>query len=965
MKGLSLLDPRKLRASTRAGGVTPSHPLFDQMGAWIESEEVLEDGLRAHFVLFLHEFAGWVREELPRRKRSRDLLFFDDLLLQLRAALAGDEEGALARAIRARYPVALVDEFQDTDPVQYGVFRKVWHGDEAAGEGAALFLIGDPKQAIYGFRGADVLAYLDARGEAGASHRLERNWRSDPALLDGLNALFGGPAPFRQDGIDYEPALPREGAADVLEGPRIRSGLRVLRFAPPPGEEAQGAWRNARLFAAVGEEVARVLAGAHAIEGRPLRPKDVAVLTRTNRQARSIQGALHRRGIACVLQSEESVFETDEAAELERVLRAIVEPEDPMRVRSAVATALLSRGAEEGLAPAPGSDATRVEALWDRWAGSLRECHALWAAHGLPRALRLLWAREGVAPRLLARADGERKVTNLHHLIELLHAEAVRSRLGPLALLHWLGLRRAEARAGRWTPEEAQLRLESDDDAVQLLTVHRAKGLQFPVTICPFLWDGTLLRQGDEFQRFRDPETETSVVEPRAKGLASEEGSRIARREAFAENLRLGYVALTRARHHCSVVWLRAGGQGGAATSPLRHWLVPELDVEGQPAYEGKAADRFKKISDADIEVALDLPRGAGRRRALRRDARRRAARESARARCRRRRARGRRSRVPHLHPTPRPRVAGLELLWSRCRRWPRGRRPDAPRAVRGGRLRLRRGWGPSWRGRRREHPAHRAPRRLPGRCRRRRPDPRDLRGNRLRGNRRARVARGRQAARASSTWLVDRRAGRGHPRRPRRAAGRRRPCECAVSSPLFAAPRRDALHPARRGGAARAPLTPGDLADAFLAHAEHPSVREYASRVARLDFAPLSGFLRGFVDLVHERDGRFYLADYKSNHLGRTAGDYEPGALWAAMHEHDYVLQYHLYLVALHRHLANTLPGYDYEMHVGGASTTSSCAAWRPSIRRAAESSSIGRRCRSSWPSLRSSAAVGTMGAT
>jgi len=876
--------------------VAPDHPFFALCDELVAADAALEQGLEQWAANFRHDFAAYSSAELERRKQEREILFFDDLLQGLRAALAGAGGGRFAEAIRSRHPVALIDEFQDTDPVQYEIFRRVWHGDREQ----ALVLIGDPKQAIYGFRGADILAYLEARGDAaGAVHDLRRNWRADPALVDGLNAVFGSPPlPFGRDAIPYVPAEAREGAHDALTGERIQSGLRILWKSPPAGEEELPQARDGGdLCANVAAEVAHLLSSDHQIDGRRLAAGDIAILTRTNRQARRIQECLRAHAVVAVLHSEESVFATHEASELERVMRAMAEPENPVRVRSALATTLLAREAGELLDLVLDEDG----AAWDGWLSNFQACRRTWIERGFIQALQALWTQRDVSARLLERPDGERRVTNLLHLGELLQQAAVESRLGPQALLHWFARRRREAESsGSSLSEAAQLRLESDDDAVQLVTVHRSKGLQYPVTICPFLWDGSR-RPGEPFVRFHDPETGGLVID----AGRSEESLDQALREAHEESLRLLYVALTRARHHCSVVW---GRFQGAGTSPLAHVLHPLAPGEPGPAERGAAGRLRKRKTDA-LRADLDLLAGkapgglvveAWDPDSLSHE--------------------GGPDRVEPEPPAPAFAPARARRLFSNNRRISSfsGLIAAAPESEGG-----------------HDYDALSTPA-LP--VLERSDDGSD------------RVVLADFPAGALPGILVheileelDFRAPDELPACVADALSRRgfadswceplsRALRDVLSVPL------DIDQPASHLGAlsrsdridemefmlpvsaARGGLGAKALARAFADHATTPWVASYAERAGTLGFATLVGHLRGFIDLVARQDGRFAVVDYKSNRLGPRVSDYAPEALQAEMVEHDYVLQYHLYLVALHRYLTLRLPDYDYDTHVSGA---------------------------------------------
>jgi exodeoxyribonuclease V beta subunit len=927
-------------ATKKKATATLEHPFFELCDVLLAAEGELKAVLDAWRTDLELDFVDYAREELARRKREQDVLFFDDLLQGLRDALDGGNGEALARAVRARHPVALIDEFQDTDPVQYAIFERIWHGTRGGGEpdDPGLFLIGDPKQAIYAFRGADVHTYLDARSDAGDNvYSLTRNHRSDPGLVGAVNTVFGSlERPFATADIAFQPVEPSETARDRLSGDRIRPGLRISFVPRDPADVAgnaasrkkaapkglPGRWKDRLLAPAIASEVARWVASDVRIDGRELVPGDVAVLTRTNAQAREVQAALRAHGIVGVLQSEESVFGTDEAAELERVMRAISEPENVARARAALATTLLSRSAaqlvalgelgESGELTDEGEESGASDS-WESFNSCLRSCRKVWNERGFVQALRWLWVERQIGVRLLSRDDGERRVTNLLHLGELLQQAALEGRLGPLALIHWFARRREEARAKRkWVSEDAQLRLESDDDAVQLVTVHRSKGLEYPVTVCPYLWDGKLIRQHEAFPRFHDPETGRLAID--LERDKESDNFRLAESEVYAENQRLLYVALTRARHHCSVVW---GAFDGSGRSPLGHVLHPVATDEGALP----DAKRIVSTSDEDLlaELAKLVNESSGTIEVVELDP----------------------SPGPVLPTSGRPAAVGAALTSRRAGRRLSGAwrvssfsglvqaAPDASVPI--ARVDLEAEEGRDYDARRLDDPDRAAvaapsPERvvladfpagaMPGILIHEIFEHLDFRetGAALESL----VAKGLAQRGLEEKW-----------RGPLVAAIRDVLAvpleEGRPESALFELSRADRLDemgfvlPVRSPPGSGA-LTAGALADVFERHAANDMVRRYAERARRLDFPALLGHLRGFVDLVFRRGERWYLADYKSNWLGPAPADYGAAALEHAMYEHDYVLQYHLYLVALHRHLALRLPDYDYGRHMGGA---------------------------------------------
>ena len=560
------------------------------------------DGLR-------RRFAQGVRNEVERRKRARGLLTYDDLLVRLAGVLEDPVRGRDARArLRRRFDVALVDEFQDTDPAQWEILRRAFVTDEGArgrdgdrgddrggvrgdggdghGDDVALVLIGDPKQAIYAFRGADVYAYLEAAATPGAVRAdLAQNHRTDAPLLEAYDALFGD-AQLGHPGIRYRPVVaspgnrqPRVVGAPRPEPLRVRVVHRDDDLVPRSRSERWLKLADTRALVAadLAADVVELLRSEaelrpRAPDGRDLparavRPDDVAVLVRTHRQASAVRDALDAVGVPAVLNGAGSVFGTAVARDWLRLLEALERPSVPLFARAAALTAFL--GWTPADVAAADDDAWEdVHARLHRWAGVLRR-------RGVAALLEVVTATERLPGRLLARTDGERVLTDLRHVAQLLHGEASEARLGPSALTAWLRQRIADA-ATDTGAEERSRRLESDGRAVQVLTIHRSKGLEFPVVYCPSLCEAGYLDERDGIPAYHDP----AHGDRRTIDVGREHAGRDASwaryvEEQRGEDLRLAYVALTRARH-VAVLWWAATWD--ARCSPLGRLLFGRGD---------------------------------------------------------------------------------------------------------------------------------------------------------------------------------------------------------------------------------------------------------------------------------------------------------------------------------------------------------------------------------------------------
>ncbi|MFU8818574.1 MAG: exodeoxyribonuclease V subunit beta [Desulfurivibrio sp.] len=897
------------KAAIKKGRV-PAHPFFSYWRDYLAALALLSEHYRARAIGGLMELA---RRELPARLYAAGMQSFDDLLYRLEQALGGAEPNPLAAFIAGRYPVAMIDEFQDTDPVQYAIFQAVYgrHQDSSRPDRSRLILIGDPKQAIYGFRGADIFAYLRAARDSGKQrYTMTVNWRADRGMVTAVNALFGGvAAPFAVPEIDFPRVEPRPEAGDCWRGGR-HGGSRPLQFLTLPPELAgQVAGPRSRwpvsgkmeklLPELVAADIVGLLQGGARIAGpdgsRPLQPPDIAVLVRSNQQAEAIQAALRKRGIKAVVYSRATVFQSREARQLAILLHGLLDRAGEERRRAAMLTELLAATPTELNALA------RNEKLWQGWLDDFNRWGLLWRERGFMAMMRAIGEEKRLAARLLRELDGERRLTNYRHLFELLHQQEREEHLRATALLKWF----AESIAGRNHAGEAdELRLESDEEAVRVLTIHRSKGLEFPVVYCPYLWKSGRRRtdEREELFTYHDP------ADQRAGKIAlspSDEQRRWRREEQFAEELRLLYVAMTRARHCCLVPWEAATGYEQSALAYLLHgaeqpglaalereeilasltrrvaaekswdirslplpepgggWLNPEDATAVNPAacrvISGGIAHAwrvgsFSQLAAAKPPEATDLSAGRDY------DA-----------------AAGPESAGPTTAVKPGPETHHLSPLMA-------AKVPLAefPAGLRAGNL------------------IHRIFELISFT---------DAAGH-------GEII----AAQTAAFGLGD---------RENQAAALQRAVAAVLQTPLTADQpfclQDIADHqrlnemaftfPVCQRGEA---LDPARLAAAFAAHSDRLPPG-YPEQLRTLQFSALQGYLKGFVDLVFHWRERWYIIDYKSNLLGAIHADYQHDLLGAPMAEHHYILQYHIYAVALHRHLTARMPGYDYQRNFGG----------------------------------------------
>lgn len=890
LDALKFFAQSSLADATRSKCETPAHPFFEACDAFNESRDSYAIALNLAFLSF-------AQAALPRRKQQLKVQTFDDLLTRLHRALHGTGGEALARQLRSRYHAALIDEFQDTDPVQYQNFRRIFvPSDDTAP--SQLFLIGDPKQAIYGFRGADIFTYLDAAQAANRRFTLDRNWRSESRLVSAVNTLFSRVTqPFLFDEIAFQPVI-AAGRADADPLTDANQSTAPLHFwfkrRETDAKTIPSTYAETELPRQVASEIVRLLNGAARIGERPVTPRDIAVLVRKRRQARWMQEALRNAGVPAVLHTEESVFESREATELCRILAALARPQDERRIRAALVTETLGF---------TGDQLNRLFADEQRWQTLLQEFHeehTLWLARGFMAMFRRWLHRNGVRPRLLGREDGERRLTNLLHLAELLHQAAQERQLAPEPLVRWL---EEQVSAAERSTEENQLRLERDDEAVRLVTIHKSKGLEYPIVFCPFSWSGAEADKrtsGGVRPVFFHRQTSDSTGRTSSEHVCDFESPDRAEHEALefrerlAEDLRLLYVALTRARNRCYFIWGAFHKSGTSAAA----WLLHPGSSTSQPQ-SSVLLSRFSELSDAQLLADMASLTQAS------------------------------------VNAAGQPAIRLTEIPEASEERYRPGAASAQPLAARTFNATIRRDWricsfstltrdlldeAPDYDRSDFESSAVSQEDEPPsgifafprgtaaGTCLHKVFEELDFTESNPDAIRRLVASTLNTHGFAAETYgdavFATVRRTLDVPLEPDQStlALRRIPRVDRLAELEF-------FFPIQR-------IAPALLAGGLT---EFASLPDFAAQLRRLNFHASEGFLKGFIDLVFQYEGRFYIVDWKSNWLGNRAEDYHRVALEREMTAKLYPLQYLLYTVALHQYLTLRLPGYDYSTHFGG----------------------------------------------
>lgn len=875
---LKKFTQRSIKAGLRKGEVSVESELFDKCQLLEDLNESRIKKYQAAVRSLRLVFYRYLLEELPKRQLEAREWSYDDLLLQLEQALSGQYGSRLVALLQQRFPVALVDEFQDTDPVQYGILSRIYGRSEQT-----VFLVGDPKQAIYSFRGADIFTYLTARKKAREHYSLEVNWRSSPKLIRAFNTLFSAnPRAFYFPQIPALPVQAAPGKAKGLQEKGDKAGpLRIWQLPADPGIKLP--MLRQTVADATAEEIARLLqlgrAGRLTLDGEPLGGGDIAVLVRKHRQAEQIAAALMTRDIHSVRTAQDNVFLTREAGQLERLLLALVEPRRDPLMRAALATELLGWNGREI------DELNRDDALLSSQFETFLAYHQQWRDAGFIRMFRQLLSDQDVERRLLAYRDGERRLTNLYQLAELLHRHDAEAQPGMEGLLKWFSWQHQDEAVAE---EERQLRLESDSHLVKIVTQHASKGLQYPVVFCPFLWDETLgLRNAQSAYLFHDPQADyQAVFELGSAGFV--ENQRYHKQEELAENLRLLYVALTRAQYRCYLPWGKVKHSENSALAWLLH--PPGPDAE-DPLASWQAG--YKKLTAADIQQRIEflvdeadgaisllpLTEGSG---------------------------------VGQLSLELPPDLEPARIFAGVLHR---GRRISSFSSLISGQaadLPDHDAFSPRLDDSAQQDDQaltiHRFPKGAqPGTCLHAIFEHLDFTAT-DRERLETLVEETLTAYGIEAHWT---------------------PVVADMIVAVLATPlNSEGLKLGEISNRQRitemefhypvCQLDAGRLETLVRQHGFAASARLMAG-FDNLGFTPIQGFMKGFIDLVFEAGGRYWLLDYKSNWLGNDLSSYAQPWLEQAMVEHHYPLQYLFYVLALHRYLQQRLADYAYDRHFGG----------------------------------------------
>ncbi|WP_446469930.1 exodeoxyribonuclease V subunit beta [Xenorhabdus stockiae] len=869
-KELDKFCQSRLEEKTKKGEI-PHHPVFAAIDDLYQQPLTLRD-------IILSKAIVEIRQSVNQEKLMRGYMGFDDLLTRLDIALKREGGEQLAETIRQRYPVAMIDEFQDTDPQQYRIFQAIYRNQSENG----LLFIGDPKQAIYAFRGADIFTYIRARSQVSAHYTLETNWRSSAPMVQAVNTLFSHTEkPFLFDQIPFihvNSAEKNHNLKFLLNGQEqtaLQFWLQSVEGVSK-GEYEKG---MAKLCAAQIRDWLQAGQNGDAFlqqneKSRPVTAADITVLVRNRREAALIRDELNELQIQSVfLSNRESVFDTPEAKDLLWLLQAVLAPEKERVLRSALASSLF------------GLSARQIDALnhdentWDKLVDEFDGYARLWRSRGVLPMLRAVMGKYQIAENLLAGYEGERRLTDIMHIGELLQEESLQLD-SEHAVVRWLAqqISRPDPQS-----ESQQMRLESDKHLVQICTIHKSKGLEYPLVWLPFICSFRKQEQAIYHDR-QNFDTHFSMFQDSEKLELADE-------ERLAEDLRLLYVALTRSVYHCSVgvAPLIVGNRKKNGDTDLHFSALGYLVQKGEKGDAELLLRSLDELRDDNIQVTQPENFGDEQwdpqrentlslvarkfRRFLRDDWRVTSysglQNSSAHSSSQLHTSAfgesvevivqsiapkldidvsGEKQAEPSLlmtpHTFPRGATAGtflhsiledLDFSSQPGQRWLEEKLSTA-------------GFDESW-------------------------------------------------APVLQQWMTDIQTAELNEQGMRLADI---PRHHQQNEMQFYLPVDQLLH--------------SNALDA-VTHRYDP----LSAQCTPLSFHQVKGMLKGFIDLVFCWQGKFYVVDYKSNWLGESSGSYTQEAMATAMIEHRYDLQYQLYTLALHRYLRHRLVNYDYRQHFGG----------------------------------------------
>jgi len=856
---LSYLSNPGLTSLLKNGYSAPGGPFHDLCEALCDEMRKMKNTLALFSAGLYRECLEFAEEYASQRKRAANAISYDDMLEFTKQAV--EKSPDLRQAVRKRYRAVVVDEFQDTDPVQWFILRGIF-------KNGPLFLIGDPKQSIYSFRGADMGVYLRARNESSSLFTLTKNFRSTNGMVQAVNRFFDFPSPNPGPFLNRDIRFHRGVCGTSLQEIDETAPLQIL-FLP----DNDGTLSRERAKTIIGEnvcaEIQRLIATATLEERgkkRPVSPADIAVIVRTNSEAAIIKELLSFHRIRSTVRSEKSVFQSSAAKELARLLTAVENPGRERNLRTAFAGRMM------GWSGNAIDCVFRRDFMRQRIMMKFFDYRQSWEKYGFTRMFQSLLAREKIRERTLRLPDGERILTDLLHLAELIQGAGQKN---PQADIKWLQEKIIESAENKI---EHQIRLESEESAVRIITIHNSKGLEFPIVMCPFAWSS-----GKVSPIYRRSPEEKRFLVPDHKGLndylkeigQKEEIDSLAKKEQLEEEIRLLYVSLTRASRRCYIYLTKFKKSGDLTASS---WVL-----YGKNTFDWvECRERLKAMTGDDVLRELESLRDTGFISVSAIDEETEFQESSEEEDIQLKGPRVFKGRI-----RSRKTSSFASLLY---RKESEEAEKDQFRPLE----------------KIEEEKVENTIFHFPGGSRSGiffHEILENLSFQASQEEARSVIAQKLRDYRFDETCLDP----------------VARMIDDLFHAPLYPGKKEFCLAAVKQKKQEMDFLFPVSNVDAGELRSQSGLPSSLRSCLEMMNYVIPEGFLKGFIDLVFEFEGRYYLADWKSNRLGISHEDYLPENLSVAMNKDGYFLQYYIYLSALHLYLSRRLKDYDYDTHFGG----------------------------------------------
>ena len=561
---------------------------------------LIADLLNQLKLAFRRKFVDFLHDQMEQRQIKQNVISHDDLINRLSVALTQSKQKIILRdALQKKYKAALIDEFQDTDIAQWHIFSNIF----TTSENHYLYLIGDPKQAIYQFRGADIYSYLEARKEAKEHHFLGINWRSHPQLISAVNYLFSTENPFSIEEIKYQAV--QAGRTDhvlKINNQVSPSEAFIFMALPENPNNKTGFWspspnlndlKTAKetIEISIINEIINLLKNA-TLDGIPVQPHDIAILTRTNPVADHYQDILLEQNIPAISSHKTSVFQSDEAKKLYFILSAIAQPTNIESLKYILTIDWFDFNASAWL------DLFSQDQQVNYWLMRLQIYYDEWQKKGVMTMMRHFLANEHLQLNIAKKPRSDRVLTNIFHLLEILQQAVNEQHLGMIKLLDFFNQKIQQEEKD----EAQEIRLESDANAIQITTVHRSKGLEYPIVFCPDLWSKPREDYANVVLYHHQKELKADIG---SEHFANNQSK--AKTEAKAENCRLLYVALTRAKYRCYAAWANVRSAKDKNPTALAY-LLESLQPKKEPFdFDQLETDSNQTILHDPLQLQIEI----------------------------------------------------------------------------------------------------------------------------------------------------------------------------------------------------------------------------------------------------------------------------------------------------------------------------------------------------------------------